>query len=157
MSEMFEAGAVEGAETLVQPLKGKCLCGAVSITLNGMRPEIDVCHCEMCRRNYGNFAAMVAGSDYTIEGAEHISTYQSSEWAERSFCSKCGSALWYRFKPTNFTSFAAGHFDLPDGLPIKQQIFVEEKPDWYDLAQKTPMKTGAEVIAEAAAAGISFE
>ena len=50
-----------------------------------------------------------------------------------------------------------GLFDLPDGFAIKQQIFVDEKPDWYDIAQASPMKTGAEVIAEAKAAGFSFD
>lgn len=156
MSEMFE-GAADPVERLAEPISGKCLCGAVSITLSGMAKEVDVCHCEMCRRTYGNFAAMVAGAEFTISGEEHVGTYKSSDWAERSFCRECGSALWYRFTPTDFYSFAAGHFDLPEGLPIKQQIFVEEKPDWYDLAQKSPMKTGEEVIAEAMAAGISFE
>ncbi|MEO0643509.1 MAG: GFA family protein [Pseudomonadota bacterium] len=157
MSEMFEAGDVNRAETLDQPLTGSCLCGAVSITLTGMRREIDVCHCAMCRKTYGTFAAMVAGSAFSIKGEEHVGTYASSEWAERCFCTQCGSALWYRFVPTNFYSFVAGHFDLPDGLPINQQIFVEEKPDWYDLVQESAMKTGEQVIAEAQAAGISFD
>ena len=39
---------------------------------------------------------------------------------------------------------------------IEQQIFVDEKPDWYDIAQESPMLTGPEVIAEAMAQGLSF-
>ncbi|MEO0464746.1 MAG: GFA family protein [Pseudomonadota bacterium] len=158
MSEMFGegTGAAE-VGVLDEPITGKCLCGAVSITLKGMRREGDVCHCDMCRRSYGTFGAMVAGADFSVAGKDHVGTYKSSDWAERSFCTQCGSALWYRFIPTDFYSFAAGHFELPKGLPIKQQIFVEEKPDWYDLAQDSPMKTDEEVVAEALAAGISFE
>ena len=144
-------------ESHAQPITGSCLCGAVSITLHAMRREVDVCHCEMCRKNYGSFAAMVAGKDFTVAGEDQVGTYRSSDWAERSFCRTCGSALWFKFLPTGYTSFAAGHFDLPAGLPIKQQIFVDEKPDWYDLAQDSPMKTGPQIIAEAEAAGISFE
>ncbi len=158
MSEMFgEEQETADVGVLDEPLTGKCLCGSVSITVHSMRREIDVCHCEMCRKNYGNFAAMVAGADFTIEGESSVGTYKSSDWAERCFCKNCGSALWYRFTPTNFYSFAAGHFELPEGLPIKQQIFVDEKPDWYDLVQESPMKTGAEIVAEAEEAGISFE
>ncbi|MEM6477221.1 MAG: GFA family protein [Pseudomonadota bacterium] len=156
MSEMFEAGKAP-VERLAEPITGRCLCGAVSITLSGMAKEVDVCHCDMCRRNYGAFGAMVAGVEFQIEGGDHVGTYSASDWAERCFCKTCGSALWYRFTPTDFYSFSAGLFDLPDGLPIKQQIFVEEKPDWYDLAQESPMKTGPEVIAEAQAAGITFD
>lgn len=156
MSEMFE-GAADEIERLEKPLKGRCLCGAVSITLTGMAKEVDVCHCDMCRRTYGSFGSMVAGAEFSVDGREDVGIFKSSDWAERAFCKTCGSALWYRFTPTDYYSFAAGHFELPEGLPIKQQIFVEEKPDWYDLAQKCPMKTGAEVIAEAEAAGISFD
>lgn len=158
MSDMFsEDPAKPEVEVHDQALTGKCLCGAVSITLNHMRREVDICHCDMCRRTYGSFGAMVAGDGFSVAGDENVGIYRSSEWAERAFCKTCGSALWYRFSPTDFYSFAAGHFDLPEGLPIKQQIFVEEKPDWYDLAQDSPMKTGEELIAQAKAAGISFE
>jgi len=142
---------------LAKPITGQCLCGAVAITLTAMAKEVDVCHCDMCRRTYGAFGAMVAGTEFAVAGRHNVATYKSSDWAERGFCKTCGSALWYRFTPTDFYSFAAGHFDLPGGLPIKQQIFVEEKPDWYDLVQDSPMKTGEEVVAEAEAAGISFD
>ena len=81
----------------------------------------------------------------------------SSPWAERAFCGTCGSNLWYTFLPTGGRSFLAGLFDLPLGFGIEQQIFVEEKPDWYDIAQESPMKTGPEVIAEAMAQGLSFD
>ena len=47
-------------------------------------------------------------------------------------------------------------FDLPDA-EIEQQIFVDEKPPYYDFAQQTPMKTGAQIVAEAEAAGFSFD
>lgn len=158
MSEMFgKDAAAQDVGVLDEPLTGKCLCGAVSVTLTGMRREVDICHCDMCRRTYGIFGAMVAGAEFSVAGEDNVGVYKSSDWAERAFCKTCGSALWYRFTPTDFYSFAAGHFDLPEGLPIKQQIFVEDKPDWYDLAQMSPMKTGEEVIAEAQAAGISFE
>jgi hypothetical protein len=101
--------------------------------------------------------AGIEAPDFTVEGEDHVRIYQSSNWAERAFCKTCGSNLWYTFRPTGNRTFLAGMFDLPQGLPIKHQIFVDEKPDWYDLAQKSPMKTGAEIIAEAEAAGFSFD
>ncbi len=102
--------------------------------------------------------AGIETEDFALSGEAAISTYQSSEWAERAFCSKCGSGLWYKFKPTGGRTFLTGLFqDLPSGMPIKHQIFVDEKQDWYDLAQESPMKTGPEIIAEAEAAGFKFE
>ncbi len=158
MSELF--GPSDGdtqPAPLSEPLKGRCLCGAVTITLNAARPLVDICHCEMCVRWSGTFLGGLSGKCFTITGQDAVSTYRSSDWAERCFCSICGSNLWYRFVPGDHYSFLAGLFDVPAGLGILQQIFVDEKPDWYDLVQQSPMKTGAEVIAEAEAAGFKFD
>ena len=149
---MSDAPRIEGA------LTGKCLCGGVTLTLRDAHREVDICHCSMCQQWTGSMYAGIEADDCKVEGEAHISTYASSEWAERAFCAKCGSGLWYRFLPTGNRTFLTGLFrDLPEGLPIKHQIFIDEKPDWYDIAQATPKKTGAEIIAEAEAAGFSFE
>ncbi|MEM6909179.1 MAG: GFA family protein [Pseudomonadota bacterium] len=146
-----------GPERLAQPLSGHCLCGAVTITIEGALKDVDVCHCKMCARWGGAMYAGIECEDFSLTGEDAISVYKSSDWAERAFCSKCGSNLWYRFLPTGNCTFTAGLFDLPSGMGIKHQIFVDEKPDWYDLAQDSPMKTGQEIIAEAMAAGFSFD
>ena len=143
--------------TIAEPLTGRCLCGAVTITMTNAHREVDVCHCSMCQQWTGSMYAGIEASEFTITGEEAISTYASSSWAERAFCSKCGSHLWYKFTPTGNRTFLAGMFDLPEGLPIKHQIFIDEKPDWYDLAQASPKKTSAEIIAEAEAAGFTFD
>ena len=142
---------------LAEPLVGRCLCGAVTITLERAEKEVDVCHCEMCARWGGTFYAGLVGESVSVEGESAISVYKSSDWAERAFCSKCGSNLWYCFTPSGARSFLAGLFDVPEGFGIKHQIFVDEKPDWYDLAQHSPMKTGPEIIAEAEAMGFTFD
>ena len=111
----------------------------------------------MCQRWGGAFYAGVKGTDAVVRGEEAVSVYRSSPWAERAFCGTCGSNLWYRFLPTGNRSFLAGLFTLPPGFGIEQQIFVDEKPDWYDLAQDSPLKTGAQIMAEAKAAGFTFE
>ncbi|MEE4538368.1 MAG: GFA family protein [Erythrobacter sp.] len=144
-------------ERLAQPITGQCLCGTVAITLTGAHREIDICHCTMCARWGGAMYAGLEADGHTVTGENAITTYHSSEWAERAFCSRCGSHLWYRFRPTGNRTFLSGLFDLPEGFGIKQQIFIDEKPDWYDLKQDSPKKTGEEVVAEAIAAGFTFD
>jgi hypothetical protein len=144
-------------DPIAEPLTGTCLCGGVEITVNGALPQVDVCHCSMCRQWGGGPFGGIKGASFTVTGEDHITAYRSSEWAERAFCRVCGSNLWYHFIPADHFSFLAGLFDMPDGTQISEQIFVDEKPSWYDFAQKTPMKTGPEVIAEAKAAGFEFD
>ncbi|MFN4039008.1 MAG: GFA family protein [Erythrobacter sp.] len=145
------------ATCLAGSITGHCLCGAVTITVDAVQAQVDICHCTMCQRWGGAFYAGVKGDKAVVTGEDAITIYRSSNWAERAFCKHCGSNLWYCFVPTGNRSFLAGLFDLPTGFGIEQQIFVDEKPDWYDLAQASLMKTGAEIIAEAKAAGFTFE
>ena len=142
---------------LPEPVSGQCLCGAVHITVAAMQPEVDICHCAMCQRWGGAFYAGVKGETFSVSGEDAVTVYRSSPWAERAFCGTCGSNLWFRFLPTGNRSFLAGLFDLPDGFGIEQQIFVDEKPDWYDILQESPKLTGEEIIAQAKAAGFSFD
>lgn len=127
---------------------GTCLCGAVRVTLSEPVTEADACHCSMCRRigSGGPMFAIDARARPAVDGMEHVTLYRSSDWAERAFCSRCGTSLWYHlFEPEHY-SVAAGLFD-PAGLKLTKQIFIDDKPDLYDLAGDTPRHTGAEVIA----------
>jgi hypothetical protein len=142
---------------LAEPITGRCLCGAVTVTVSAMKAEVDICHCAMCQRWGGAFYAGVKGEGAQIAGETAFTVYRSSAWAERAFCGTCGSNLWYRFLPTGGRSFLAGLFDLPEGFGIEQQIFVDEKPDWYDLAQESPTLTGEQVIAAAMEQGFKFD
>lgn len=145
----------EHAETTSRS-KGRCLCGAIEIDLTDPKPHIDVCHCTMCRQwGAGPFMG-VSGASFALNGQDQVAVYCASQWAERAFCKTCGSSLYYRFLPTDHYSFSAGLFDLGQGFTIEKQIFVDEKPSFYDFAQETPMQTGAQVIAEAVAAGVTF-
>lgn len=40
--------------------------------------------------------------------------------------------------------------------PSRYQVFIDEKPDFYDFAQDMVEKTGADVMEEAKAAGFVF-
>jgi len=42
---------------------------------------------------------------------------------------------------------AAGIFADQDGLTFDHQVFIDEKPDYYDFANETHNMTGAEVFA----------
>mmetsp|Transcript_28152 Transcript_28152/g.36825 ORF Transcript_28152/g.36825 Transcript_28152/m.36825 type:complete len:140 (-) Transcript_28152:2187-2606(-) len=127
---------------------GKCLCGAVQFDVDEIH-EIDVCHCNMCRNwNGGPYVGADIRGQVRFKSDETLKWYDSSEWAKRGFCSTCGTSLFYRLKEDqDFWSISAGVFDLPDGLSISKEIFVDEKPDYYNFSGDQPRYTGPEFLA----------
>jgi hypothetical protein len=138
--------------SLIQPISGRCLCGAVTIAIHDFDGHVGACHCGMCRRWNGGPSFTVGGNDIRIAGEEHIRSYSSSEWAERAFCEKCGTHLFYRMKGTGQRHVWAGLFDgLPDAR-LESEIYIDHKPGWYAFANETHKMTEAEVIAQYAPA-----
>jgi len=125
--------------------KGQCICGKVTVTTR-LDKSVGACHCNMCR-NWGGgpLLAVNPTGPVTFTGKEFITTYQSSEWAERGFCKQCGTHLFYHLRDKDHYAFPAGLFD-ESGLELDHQIFIDEKPAYYDFANDTKKMTGAEVF-----------
>lgn len=131
-------------------LEGNCLCGAVRVRITSPGPHVEACHCSMCRRWGGGPAlSLRLVTDPEFEGAEHIARYRSSDWAERAFCRACGTHLFYFYAPKAGYSFGAGLFDGTDGYDLAEEIFVDEKPGYYDFAGERERLAGAQVLAKA--------
>ena len=133
---------------------GGCLCGAVRYTLKERPKEVGACHCGMCRKWSGGIfmSFRIPGSDVEWEGTEQIERYKSSDWAERCFCKKCGSSLFYRVTAPGAyhgnEHIGFGTLDDQSGIPLTGEIFIEGKPDGYAFDGDRPRLTGAEVFAE---------
>jgi hypothetical protein len=124
---------------------GGCLCGGVRYTVRGPLRDVIACHCSMCRRTSGHYAAMTSArsADLHLDAEETLSWYRSSESAERGFCNRCGSNLFWR--PTiagESTSITGGTLDTPTGLKIAEHIFVADQSDYYPISDDAPQKKG---------------
>lgn len=127
---------------------GQCLCGAVRIRAGSISNHVGACHCGMCRRwGGGPLLATNCGSDVIFDSQEVITVYDSSEWAERGFCSRCGSHLFYRLKQSGEYYMPAGLFDSADKFTLDHQVFIDRKPGFYQFANDTDDMTEAEVFA----------
>lgn len=128
--------------------ENKCLCGKVSIKLNSLDPELGVCHCDMCRKwSGGPYISVKHAGAVTIDGDEHVTYYNSSDWAERAFCSSCGTHLFYRLKDKAETYFPAGLLENQTGMVLDHQIFIDKKPSYYSFAEQTKDFTSEQVLA----------
>src|SRR5690606_24517194 len=118
-------------------MKGRCLCGAVTITAPELN-EVAVCHCGMCRRwGGGPFMTLHGGPGVQVEGKEHVKAFRSSDWAQRAFCANCGTHLYYHLLPKDDYILSAGLFDEHANFVFKLQIFVDHKPQHYSFANET--------------------
>ena len=128
---------------------GRCLCGAVRITAGQAKGRVGACHCSMCRTwGGGPFLAVDCGTEVEFAGEDHVKVFDSSKWAERGFCSSCGTHLFYRLKQSGQLIMSAGLFTDQTGITFDHQVFIDEKPDYYEFANETRDLTGAEIFAK---------
>ena len=122
---------------------GSCLCGAVTLQVEGNLGSAEACHCTRCRKWTGHIlvSTEVPRSALTIDGAEHVTWYPSSEKVRRGFCAKCGASLF--FDPTDkdkhdWIGISMGAFDMPTETRLALHIFVAEKGDYYEIDDGLP-------------------
>lgn len=128
-------------------LNGRCLCGAVSFSAIP-KGGAGVCHCNMCRRWTGGINISVGLTEPPVfEDEARLGVYRSSEWAERVFCSDCGTSIMYRTVDGMHHYVSVQCFDDPAQFPLESEIFIDEKPASYSLAGERRHMTGAEVMA----------
>jgi len=126
---------------------GHCLCGAVRFSVEVSKPEIDCCHCSMCRRWGGGPAFSVhADGPPRFEDETALGIYRSSDWGERLFCKTCGSSILWRSVDGRFQAVPASVIGDPAEMALALEIFVDDQPGYYALAGERKRMTGAEVM-----------
>lgn len=89
---------------------------------------------------------LACGTEVAFTGEDNIATYSSSDWAERGFCKRCGTHLFYRLKETGQHMVSVGVFNRDEDLQFTHQVFVDERPSYYEFANETTNMTGKEVF-----------
>lgn len=107
-------------------MTGQCLCGAVTVRVAGPHdPRPGACHCRMCQRWSGGlflcFNADAAG--VTVDGP--VTRFASSDFAERAFCSVCGSHLWMRDSTGKAYDLMPGLFHELHDQPLRSEVYSD--------------------------------
>ena len=128
--------------------EGGCLCGAVRVVARLANTSVGACHCSMCRRwGGGPLMAVECGASVQFDGRDQITVYASSAWAERGFCSRCGSHLFYRLKEQEHYAIPVGLFDNSEPWTFEHQVFIDDKPSFYAFSNETENLTREQVFA----------
>ncbi len=120
---------------------GRCECGGVAFRITGDPAPATACHCTQCRRLSGHYwaGAWVRTSALTFTRDDTLAWYDSSDWARRGFCRRCGASLFYQLRDDKARiSVGVGCLDTPTGTRLHRHIYVADKGDYYDIADGLP-------------------
>lgn len=79
---------------------GRCLCGAISYTIDAAPVVVALCHCDDCQRQSGaafSVNVVVPRESLTVDGTpkvHHTTGVDNGNDRERQFCEACGSPLF---------------------------------------------------------------
>lgn len=116
-------------------MTGGCQCGRVRYRATIENDEAYLCHCRMCQRATGGFAATFV--QVPIDGLtwdNEPDWFQSSPIAHRPFCSACGTPLGFAFLDGGKNiDITLGSFDEPGGFfPVAHSGAESMHEAWLD-------------------------
>ena len=147
------SNSAPGTRPAAAALTGHCLCGTVTITVAGAHdPRVGACHCRMCQRWSGGLFLCFTADASTVTVTGEVTRYRSSTFAERAFCPRCGSHLWFNDveeggKPRSY-ELMPGLFDTARSWPLRSEIYVDRAMASARLAGDPPRKSRAEYEAQ---------
>ncbi|MCE4553409.1 GFA family protein [Roseateles cellulosilyticus] len=116
-------------------LTGGCLCGDIRFVAIGRPYRVGLCHCMDCRRHHGalfHASAIFPGDAVTIEG-------QTSHYAGRHFCPRCGSSVIAR--SGDEVEVSLGALDATDQFTPTYELWTMRRESWlppFPLARRYP-------------------
>lgn len=122
---------------------GKCLCGAVAISVRGKISDIIHCHCSLCRKNSGTAYAtngFVNRTDFIIEkGHSALSAFSFKPGRTRYFCQHCGSPVYSCNEADKLrVRVRLGIFDSDIVERPISHNFVDSKANWEEFSADLP-------------------
>ncbi len=121
-----------------RPITGRCLCGAVTYSVDAEPVIQAVCHCTDCQRQTGNpFSVIVAvpRDSFEVEGSTLASFSTTGEdhggETERNFCSACGSPIFsYAAVMPEMIFIKAGSLDDASWLEPAAEAWTSSAQPW---------------------------
>jgi hypothetical protein len=121
---------------MTQTLTGGCQCGRIRYRATLENDDAYLCHCRMCQRATGGFAAaFVQLPTAAVLWGHEPDWYTSSPIARRSFCGACGTPLGFAFNDSETMDLTLGSFDDPSGFrPIAHAGAESLHEAWLDTS-----------------------
>jgi hypothetical protein len=135
---------------MIVEMTGGCQCGRIRYRAHVANDDAYLCHCRMCQRATGGFAAaFVQVSHDGVTWETEPDWYDSSPIAHRPFCRDCGTPLGFAFLDGEGMDLTLGSFDDPSRfVPMMHAGAESLHRAWLDTS-KLPRKTSAQSVSVA--------
>lgn len=122
-------------------IEGGCLCGAIRYRSALPPVRCLICHCECCRKHSG--APCLSFVHFPVEGFSWTGVeparYRSSRYAERGFCSTCGSTVSMHEEVLgDRVQIAVGSLDDPGTVRPEDHVWTGSQLPWLDIRDDLP-------------------
>ena len=121
--------------------RGGCRCEAVRITVSGEPDTVVYCHCGDCRKSSGAPVSLFVAYrwEYVEPGSGTPKIFESAPGVRRSFCSDCGTPLFYEDERLPGEVYIAiGVFDEPEVFEPREHSWLSRKFSWLDIRDDLP-------------------
>lgn len=120
---------------MTQQMTGGCQCGRIRYVATIESDAAYLCHCRMCQRATGGFAAaFVTVAKAGLSWQHEPDWYRSSPIAHRPFCATCGTPLGFTFlEGAENIDLTLGSFDDPARfVPVSHSGAESIHEAWLD-------------------------
>jgi class 3 adenylate cyclase len=146
--EKVQIGWGPGMTDRLSLITGRCLCGEVRYESSQPPAWTGYCHCRMCQRaNSAAVSVWAVFSQTAVRFPNAEPTYfKSSPFAERGFCSTCGSPMTMRYpeEPDGILALFVATLDHPEDFAPTVHVGVESKMPWLDIYDDLPRSRSEE-------------
>lgn len=118
---------------------GSCLCGDLRFTATLPSKWMAHCHCTLCQRAHGAGVVTWVGFEANQVGIDdpqaRLQWYESTPGAERGFCRRCGSTLFFRSaRWPGELHIVRSNFATPLDREPQLHVFHDTRAPWLPIA-----------------------
>ena len=120
-------------------LRGSCLCGAITFSIENQFNHFQLCHCVQCQKTTGSAHASNLFTDPSYitwhTGQDLIVRYDEKDRRiSNAFCSACGSRTPFTSHSGEILAVPAGALEGTPKIDPQANIFWSERASWYEKA-----------------------
>ena len=119
--------------------RGTCLCGDLQFEAQLPTQWVAHCHCSLCQRAHGapvvTWVGFQADQVRIVDPHARLQWYESTPGAERGFCRRCGTTLFFRSQRwAGELHIVRSNFDGPVDREPQMHVYFDTHALWLPLA-----------------------